>query len=102
MQASNYVSTWAGRVAELKAARAWSMTGKTLGVAGAVLPIAVGYLTGNNPTAGDWTKATINAALVFAGPIGWGILAVDIGWSLATGTTISDRIGSGVDNAIGN
>lgn len=102
LQASKYASTWAARAAELKAARAWSLTGKTLGVAGAVLPIAVGYLSGNNPTAGDWTKATINAALVFAGPIGWGVLALDIGWGLATGTTISDRIGAGVDRAIGN
>jgi len=55
-------------------------------------------------TAGDWTKAGIGVILMVS-PVGWftlGYAVIDITIGMTTGTSVTDRIGAGIDNTINN
>lgn len=53
----------------------------------------------NGFTVGDGVKVGIGLLTTFGGPVGVAYGFIDIGVGLYTGTTLTDRIGSGVDNA---
>ena len=55
-----------------------------------------GYYDGNGLTKGDCIKIGIGLLTTFT-PLGLGYGIVDIGVGIFTGTTITDRIGNGID-----
>lgn len=73
--------------------------GKFLGGLGAVLTAVEGASDGNGFTTGDMVKVGISVVTIFT-PYGWVYSAVDLGVGIATGTTLTDRIGAGIDNTI--
>lgn len=87
----------ASKVQSLRLAKITSYTGKFLGVAGALTTAYEGYEDGHL-SAGDWAKIGVNTVMIFT-PYGWAYGLVDLGVGFATGTTLTDRIGSGFDSA---
>jgi len=72
--------------------------GQKIGVAGAVLTAIDGALDGNF-SAGDLAKVGLGVLTAFS-PFGWAYAAVDLGVGLATGTSLTDRIGYAVDSVV--
>lgn len=80
------------------------LAGKALGVLGVIMTMNNDIENHGHLTVGDWTKAGIGVALMFS-PVGWftlGYAMADTVIGVVTGTSITDRIGAGIDNAIGN
>lgn len=76
--------------------------GKYVGVLGVGLTTYEGFTDRDGFTWGDGAKVLIGLGVVFS-PIGWiaaGYAVLDLGFGLATGTTITDRIGNAVDNVV--
>jgi hypothetical protein len=76
--------------------------GKTLGIAGVAYTAYNAYNQKGGFTAGDWVKVGIGAALI-VNPIGWigiGYAGLDILTEITTGTSITDRVGNGVNNMV--
>ncbi|ELM3645146.1 RHS repeat-associated core domain-containing protein [Flavobacterium psychrophilum] len=72
--------------------------GKTLGVIGLIATSIEDGTSDKGLTWGTAAKVGIGGALLFASaPVGVGIAVIDLGVGLATGTTITDRIGNYVD-----
>ncbi|MEC4050183.1 hypothetical protein OX284_012135 [Flavobacterium sp. SUN046] len=75
--------------------------GKKLGYAGAVLSIFEdGY--NDNLGAGTATKVTIGVLCTVFPVAGLTYAIIDLSVGVATGTSLTDRIASGVDNAVKN
>lgn len=84
-------SDWAN-----KAAKTVQRIGKGFGAAGAVFTAVEGALDGNGFTWGDGVKVGMGVLTTFT-PFGWVYGVVDIGFGVFTGTTLTDRIGNGID-----
>lgn len=54
----------------------------------------------NGFTVGDGFKVGIGLLATFGGPVGVAYGIIDLGLGMYTGTTLTDRIGAGVDNAL--
>jgi len=77
--------------------KATKTLGQKIGVAGAFLTGMEGLMDGNGLTAGDVTKVAIGLITTFT-PYGWVYGAIDLGFGITTGTTLTDRIGYAIDN----
>ena len=71
--------------------------GKGLGVLSSAFVLGEAYAKNGKITWGDATKATITFIATFGGPAGWLYTAVDLSVGMATGKTITDRIGEKID-----
>ena len=83
----------------LSAAKYVKYAGKALGGIGAIATGIEGALDGNGFTWGDGAKVAIGLATIFT-PVGWVYGIIDLGTAVVSGTSISDRIGSGIDNSL--
>jgi RHS repeat-associated protein len=88
---------WANKATALNAAKVVSKIGKGFGIAGAVFTGVESALDGNGFSLGDGVKVGIGLLTTFT-PLGWAYGIADIGVGVFTGTTITDRIGNGIDN----
>jgi hypothetical protein len=93
-------SGWANKAAALRGVKGIAIAGKTLGAVGAVMTGIESAFDSNGFTVGDGVKVGIGLVTTFGGPLGLAYGVIDIGWGMYTGTTITDRIGSGIDNAM--
>ncbi len=71
--------------------------GKGMGVLSGAVTLLEGAFDKDGLTKGDVTKALISAGTAFMGPVGLLFGLADIAIGLATGTTITDRIGHAID-----
>jgi RHS repeat-associated protein len=93
-------TTGANALAKLSTTLAGAKTlGKYVGFIGAGLQAIEGFTEDGNFTSGDLAKVLIGVGMAVS-PFGWAYAAIDLGVGLATGTTITDRIGSAVDNVV--
>jgi RHS repeat-associated protein len=90
-------STWSNRAFALKGVKGTAIFGKSLGAVGAVMTGIESGFDNNGFTWGDGVKVGIGLLTTFT-PYGWVYGIVDVGVGLATGTTLTDRIGNGIDN----
>lgn len=51
---------------------------------------------------GDAAKTGIGILTLYGGPVGYIYGIVDLGYGLYSGTTLTDRIGAGIDNTLNN
>ena len=79
--------------------RGLEKAGKVIGAAGVVVNVIESATDANGFTAGDAIKTGIGIWTIYGGPIGWTYGLIDIGFGVFTGTTLTDRIGSGIDKA---
>ncbi len=80
------------------------VAGKFLGLTGIIMTMNSDIENHGHLTAGDWTKAGIGVALMLS-PVGWatlGYAAIDLTIGITTGTSVTDRIGAGIDKTIDN
>ena len=88
--------------AEGNLARNTLRTARGLRVAAASVSIGLSVYNRHGVlTAGDVVKGAIGVVSTF-GPVGWAYTGLDIGVAYFFGTSITDRIGNAVDNAIPN
>jgi hypothetical protein len=75
--------------------------GRFVGGAGAVATLAEGMYDGNGFTVGDGVRFGLSAATAFGGAYGaiYGVL--DLGIGIWSGTSVTDRIGAGIDYSMG-
>jgi hypothetical protein len=88
--------TWANKAASLGASKYANVLGKGFGLLGAAATGFEGYNDADGFTFGDGIKVGIGIVTTFT-PIGLSYGLLDLGVGLVTGTTITDRIGQGVD-----
>ncbi len=72
--------------------------GKYLGYLGVVASIGEDY-SENKIGWGTVAKVGLGIALIYAGPVAIVYGVADLTWGIVTGTTITDRIASGIDNS---
>jgi hypothetical protein len=80
------------------------LAGKALGAVGILMTMNNDIESHGHLTAGDWTKAAIGVGLMLS-PVGWvtlGYATIDMTVGIVTGTSVTDRIGAGIDNTINN
>ncbi|SCW74419.1 DUF6443 domain-containing protein [Mucilaginibacter sp. NFR10] len=88
-----------GEVFEAGLEKTFATTAKTLGFASTLVGTALSVYNRNGViTLGDAVKGVIGYAST-VGPIGWIYTGLDIGTAYLTGKSITDRIGSAVDEA---
>ena len=87
----------ASKISTLKAVKNIAKAGKLTGVVGAIATGFEGASDENGFTIGDGAKVAIGLITTFT-PYGWVYGIVDLGVGLATGTTLTDRIGNAIDN----
>ena len=97
-QAKNF-GTVAQKAEAVTAGKIAKIAGKGFGLAGAIMTGIEGATDGNGLSWGDGVKVAIGVATTFT-PAGWAFGILDLSWGLATGTTISDRIGHAVDQSL--
>jgi hypothetical protein len=91
--------SWGGKAQALKAVKGAAIVGKSFGLVGAVFTAWEGATDGNGFTVGDGVKVGIGLVTAFT-PIGWAYGLVDLGFYAFTDTSLTDRIGNGIDNAL--
>lgn len=74
------------------------VAGNALGVAGIGLTFYEDSQRKQGITTGTWAKGAVYGLEIAFPVAGLAYAIVDVGWGLATGKTITDRIGDGVDN----
>jgi RHS repeat-associated protein len=90
---------WANKASALKAAKYTAIAGKSLGVAGVLLTAGEDINDGKLGV-GTGVKVAIGLATTFfGGPVVVGYAILDITVGIATGTTLTDRIATGIENA---
>ncbi|HRP57710.1 RHS repeat-associated core domain-containing protein [Agriterribacter sp.] len=94
-QAKN-AGSWAEKAESLRASKIASVTGKVVGIGGAVFTAIESARDANGFTAGDAVKVAIGLATTFT-PFGWTYGLADLTYGIMTGTTITDRIGNAID-----
>ena len=80
------------------------LAGRALVAVGIIMTMNNDIERDGHLTAGDWAKVGIGVALIVS-PVGWftlGYAAIDITVGIVTRTSVTDRIGAGVDNTINN
>jgi hypothetical protein len=95
----NKASSLAQKAEVLGGVKIAVVAGKTLGVVGAALTAFEGALDRDGLTWGDGARVAIGLATTFT-PAGWIYGVLDLGIGMATGTTLTDRIGTLVDEEI--
>jgi len=96
---TNGAKTWSDKANGLKAMKGAAFVGKSMGVLGAGLTFYENATDADGFTAGDAFKVGVGLLTTFT-PWGWAYGLVDIGVGMATGTTLTDRIGAGIDGAL--
>lgn len=94
---------WANKASALKAAKYTAIAGKSLGVLGVGLTALEDYNQNGEVGVGTGVKVAIGLATTFfGGPLVVGYAILDITVGVATGTTLTDRIATGIENATKN
>ena len=88
--------TVAAKVSALKAAKYAKTIGRGVGVIGVTITAFEGFSDGNM-SAGDWTKVSLGLITTFT-PFGWAYGLVDIGTLVITGESLTDKVGTAIDN----
>lgn len=92
-------SGWAAKANALKAAKYTAYAGKSLGALGIALTMNDDLKDGNFGV-GDGVRLAVGLATTcFGGPVVVGYAILDITVGVATGTTLTDRISTGIENA---
>jgi len=71
-------------------------TGKYLGWAGVGMTV-INDVIDSKYTLGEAAKVGIDILTIYSGPVGVGYAVLDLGVQVATGTSITDRIGKEID-----
>ncbi len=90
---------WANKAHALKAVKFTAVAGKSLGVAGALLTAGEDIYNGKFGI-GTGVKVAIGVATTFLGPVGVAYAIIDLTVGVTTGTTLTDRIASGIENSV--
>ena|GEM_PF-6492335 len=92
-------TNWANKAFALRAVKGFAIVGKSAGVLGAGLT-AIEDISKGNVGWGTAAKVGIGLVTTFGGPIGLAYGVIDIGYGMYTGTTLTDRLGAGVDSTM--
>lgn len=95
-EARNYSTSLSSKAASLSSAKYVSYAGKSIGVLGAAFTAIEAFGDGRF-TWGDTAVVGIGLATTFT-PFGWVYGLSDIAVGVATGTSLTSRIGAGIDN----
>ena len=98
-EAANLAKNWTSKAEALTGAKYVSYAGKSLGVLGAGFTAIESFADGNF-SYGDAAKVGIGILTTFT-PIGWAYGIADFAVGVATGSSITDRIGAGIDSYSG-
>jgi RHS repeat-associated protein len=91
---------WANKASALKSAKYTAIAGKSLGVAGVGLTVYEDWKQNGEIGVGTGVKVAIGLATTFlGGPVVIGYAILDFTVGVATGTTLTDRIATGIENA---
>ena len=74
---------------------------RKVGYAGAIMTLYEGATDTNGLTPGDLAKTGLCLGMIYTGWWGVGYAVIDLGVGLATGYTVTDRIGAGIDRGCG-
>lgn len=92
-------SGWANKASALKAAKFTAIAGKALGTAGVLLTAGEDIANGKFGV-GTGVKVAIGVATTFLGPVGVAYAIIDLTVGVTTGTTLTDRVATGIENSV--
>lgn len=100
-QGTYYTSVVTERARLLEGKGFVGKAGRYAGLAGSLATGLEGAFDGNGFTTGDGVKMGIGLASAYGGVFGAVYGALDLGVGIWSGTSISDRIGAGIDYSMG-